>query len=106
MGPVRGTSTTQHNRRRDGRATRSHDDQEWLDDFVQTVRSDRSFKTSAGAEPEREYAYLEWHDENDRHSLLLFKLEDDGTGMGVHTYRFDGDSESVRNAVDAVVHAE
>lgn len=77
---------------------------EWLDDFAHTVKSGRDFKTSAGAEPGREYAYLEWHDEGDRHSILLFKLEEEDGEVGVHAYRFDGDSEEVRDRVDALVH--
>lgn len=79
---------------------------EWLDDFVQTIRSGRDFKTSAGAEPGREYAYLEWHDETDRHSILLFKLEEVDGEVGVHSYRFDGDSKEVRKKVDDLVHGD
>lgn len=79
---------------------------EWLDDFAQAVKSDREIKTSAGAEPGREYAYLEWHDEGDLHSILLFKLEEVDGEIGVHSYRFDGDSKEVRERVDAVVHGD
>lgn len=79
---------------------------QWLDDFARAVKSGRDFKTSAGAEPDREYAYLEWHDDDDRHSILLFKVEEEDGEVGVHSYRFDGDSKEVRNRVDALVHGE
>lgn len=79
---------------------------EWLDDFAQTVKSGREIKTSAGAEPGRRYSYLEWHDENDRHSILLFNLEETDGEVGVHAYRFDGDSVEVRERVDGLVHGD
>ncbi|MFW6199078.1 MAG: hypothetical protein ACOC8K_00770 [Gemmatimonadota bacterium] len=79
---------------------------EWLDDFARAVKSNPELKTSAGAEPGREYAYLEWHDTDDRHSILLFKLEEKEGGVGVHSYRFDGDSKEVRERVDALVHGD
>ncbi|MDX1568145.1 MAG: hypothetical protein R3223_10125 [Longimicrobiales bacterium] len=79
---------------------------EWLDDFAKAVQSDRDIKTSAGAEPGREYAYLEWHDDEDRHSILLFKMEDAEGELGVHSYRFDGNSKEVRERVDSLVHGE
>lgn len=77
---------------------------EWLDDFVEHVRSGHEFQTSAGAEPGRRYAYLEWHDEDDRHSVLLFRVEGDGSELGVRAYRVDGSGADVREEVDALVH--
>lgn len=79
---------------------------EWLDDFVEQVQTSEEFRTSAGAEPGRQYAYLEWHDEDrSHHSILLFRAEEDSTGeVGVHAYRFEGDAEEVRERVDELVH--
>lgn len=77
---------------------------EWMDDFAQMVQSGKEFKTSAGAEPGRKYAYLEWHNEDDFHSILLFQVEVFKGDLGVRTYRFDGSSEEVRERVDALVH--
>lgn len=79
---------------------------EWLDDFVGQVKSGPEFRTSAGAEPGRKYAYLEWHDEDrSHHSILLFRVEEDADGdVGIHAYRFDGDAEEVRERVDTLVH--
>lgn len=78
---------------------------EWMDDFVELARSGKEFKTSAGAEPGRKYAYLEWHDdEEDMHSMLVFQVEVFGGDIGVRAYRFDGSSVEVRERVDALVH--
>jgi len=78
---------------------------EWLDELLDAVRTEREVKTSAGAEPGRRYAYLEWHDEEeDHHSLLLFLVEVFSGKLGVRTYRFDGTAEEVRERVDALVH--
>lgn len=77
---------------------------EWMDDFVQLARSGKEFKTSAGAEPGRKYAYLEWHDEEDRHSILIFQIEVFEGDLGVRAYRFDGSPEEVRERVDALLH--
>jgi len=78
---------------------------EWLDEMIEAARSDRALKTSAGAEPGRRYAYVEWHDdEADHHSMLLFHVEVFQGELGVRTYRFDGSAEEVRERVDALVH--
>lgn len=77
----------------------------WLEDFAELARSGRSFDTSAGANPGRDYAYLEYHLEDDRHSILLFRVEDGERGPQVQTYRFDGSADEVRERVDEVTHA-
>ena len=51
---------------------------EWIEDLVSIARSGREFKTSAGAEPGRTYAYLEYHSSEEEHSILLFRVEADG----------------------------
>lgn len=76
----------------------------WMDDFAEMVKSGKDFKTSAGAEPGRKYAYLEWHDdERDHHSILLFQVEVFGGELGVRAYRFEGSSVEVRERVDALL---
>lgn len=76
----------------------------WLQDLVRTARSAGEFDVSAGAEPDRRYAYLEYHGQA-QHSILLFRAEESDAGPEVKTYRFDGESEEVRNKVHALTHA-
>lgn len=75
----------------------------WLQDLVRLARSDEDFEVSAGAEPGREYAYLEYHGD-DNHSILLFRIEQGDAGPEMRTYRFDGQSEDVRDKVHALTH--
>lgn len=77
---------------------------EWLEDLVEVARSDREFQTSAGAEPGRSYAYLEYHLSDDEHSILLFTVEEGAEGPEVQAYRFDGDADEVREKVNALTH--
>ena len=78
----------------------------WLEEFADVARSDASFDISAGADPGRDYAYLEYHMEDDRHSILLFRVEDGDEGGRVRTYRFDGSAAEVRDRVDALTHGD
>lgn len=78
---------------------------EWMRDLVETARSGADFETSAGAEPGRSYAYLEFHLSDERHSILLFRVEEpDGGRPCVRAYRFDGSAVEVRERVDDLVH--
>ena len=78
---------------------------EWMNDLVALARSGKQFETSAGAEPNRSYAYLEYRVSDDHHSILLFGVEEDESGQPtVRAYRFDGSAVSVREQVDAVTH--
>ncbi|MBW3535850.1 MAG: hypothetical protein KY453_11655 [Gemmatimonadetes bacterium] len=79
---------------------------EWMQDLVELARSGRSFNTSAGAEPHRSYAYLEYHLSDEEHSILLFKVEAGADGPEVRAHRFDGTAESVRDRVDRLTHGE
>lgn len=76
----------------------------WLEDLVQRARGDERLEVSAGAEPGRQYAYLEYHGEDDNHSILLFRVEEVDGGPEVRTYRFDGRSEDVSERVYALTH--
>ena len=40
---------------------------DWLRDLLATARSGVQFETSAGAEPGRSYAYLEYHRSDGEH---------------------------------------
>lgn len=77
---------------------------DWMNDLVELARSGADFQTSAGAEPGRTYAYLEYHDADDRHSILVFKADEGDGAPEVRAYRFDGDAESVRTKVDSLTH--
>lgn len=78
----------------------------WLEDFAQVARSGDRFDTSAGANPGRDYAYLEYHLGEDSHSILLFRVEEGDDGARVQTYRFDGSAKEVRERVEQLTHAE
>jgi hypothetical protein len=77
---------------------------DWMNDLVALARSGKPFETSAGAEPHRAYAYLEYRVSDDQHSILLFGLEQEDGRPTVRAYRFDGSSVEVRERVDAVTH--
>lgn len=77
---------------------------EWIRELVDLARSGRDFETSAGAEPGRSYAYLEVHEGDDHHSILVFKAETVGDAPEVKAYRFDGNAEEVRRRVDDLTH--
>ena len=77
---------------------------EWIEDLVSIARSGREFKTSAGAEPRRSYAYLEYHLSEEEHSILLFRVEAEGGKPEVRAYRFEGTAEEIRDKVDALTH--
>lgn len=73
---------------------------EWMSELVELARSGQPFDTSAGAEPGRAYAYLEFHEGEDHHSILVFRVEE----SEVRAYRFDGKADDVRRQVDALTH--
>lgn len=77
---------------------------QWLDEFVEAAKSDDELEVSAGAEPGRRYAYLGWHGPRDRHSLLVFRIEETEEGSEMRAHRVDGDAEEVRERVDALTH--
>ena len=78
---------------------------EWMNELVELARSGKPFETSAGAEPHRAYAYLEYRLESEKHhSILLFGVEQQDGRPSVRAYRFEGSADSVREQVDAVTH--
>lgn len=77
---------------------------EWMLGLVELARSGRDFETSAGAEPNRAYAYLEYHASPDEHSILVFAVEEEEGRAQVKAYRFQGPSDEVRRQVDEVTH--
>jgi hypothetical protein len=77
---------------------------EWMNDLVELARSGRGFETSAGAEPHRAYAYLEYRLSDDFHSILLFGVEEEDGRPTVRAHRFDCPAVDVRERVDAVTH--
>lgn len=79
---------------------------DWLRDLIDAARSGVPFETSAGAEPGRGYAYLEYHREDGTHSALLFRVEHDGGRPLVRAHRFDGDADLVREGLAASVPLE
>ena len=77
---------------------------EWMEDLVSLARSGREFDTSAGAEPGRQYAYLEFHTSDEDHSILLFMVDEEGGEPEVRAHRFHGPAEEIREKVDALTH--
>ncbi len=76
----------------------------WMDDLLTLARDGSAFQTSAGADPGRDYAYLEFHLPDGQHSVLLFRVEAEGDANRVRAYRFDGDDTEIRDRVHALVH--
>lgn len=79
---------------------------EWMEDLVTLARDGAEFQTSAGADPGRDYAYLEFHQPDGSHAVLLFRVEDVEGEPRVRAYRFDGGHEEIRDRVHKLVHAE
>ena len=77
---------------------------QWMEDLVTLARDGSAFSTSAGADPGRDYAYLEFHTTDGSHSVLLFRVEPQDGEPRVRAYRFDGGSEEIRERVHALVH--
>lgn len=77
---------------------------EWMEDLVTLARAGSEFQTSAGADPGRDYAYLEFRQPDGSHSVLLFRVETDTGEPRVRAYRFDGGHEEIREKVYALVH--
>jgi len=77
---------------------------DWMRELVELARSGRDFETSGGAEPGRSYAYLEYHLPDERHSILLFRVEEDGGRSVVRAYSVQGSSHEVRERVDELTH--
>ena len=76
----------------------------WLQDLVQFARAEDDFEVSAGAEPDRQYAYLEYHGSNDNHSILLFLIETVDGRPEIKTYRIEGTSEEVPQKIHDLTH--
>ena len=76
----------------------------WLEDLVRVARSGQDFEISAGAEPGRSYSYLEYHLSDDRHSILLFRVEPGDERPLVRAYRVDGSAEELSEKVDGLTH--
>lgn len=78
----------------------------WLEDLIRRARAGEELETRGGADPGREYAYLEFHTSDDQHSVLLFRVEQGESGPEVATYRVDGDAADVGERLDRLTHAE
>jgi len=76
----------------------------WMEDLVTLARDGSEFQTSAGADPGRDYAYLEFHKPDGEHSVLLFRVEPSEGERRVRAYRFDGGHAEIRDRVHALVH--
>ena len=77
----------------------------WLDELVEKIRMGRELTTRAGANPDRSYAYLEFHDD-DRHSILVFRVEGGGDGAQVRAHRFSGGPDEVRRDVSGLLKGD
>jgi len=75
---------------------------EWMADLVEVARSGRDFETSAGAEPNRSYSYLQFHVPEEDHSILLFSVEHDEGRPTVRAHHFRGPADQVRQQIEEV----
>lgn len=79
---------------------------EWMRELIEAARTEGDFETSAGAEPGRAYAYLEFRRANGHHSVLLFSVEHDGDRPLVRAHRFEGSADQVRERMNETVPPE
>jgi len=79
---------------------------EWVDELVTLARSELDFDVSAGAEPGRSYAYLEYHLPDGDHSILVFKVHEGKDGPEVRAHRVHGSAEEVRRRVNELTHGD
>ena len=79
---------------------------DWMRDLITTARTGSDFVTSAGAEPGRSYAYLEYHQSDGTHSVLLFLVDHVTERPLVRAHRFDGTADEVRAKIKALVPDE
>jgi len=77
---------------------------QWIADLVEVARSGKDFETSAGAEPNRSYSYLEFHLPEEDHSILLFSVENEEGRPTVRAHHFRGPADQVRRQIDEVTH--
>jgi len=76
---------------------------QFMEDLMELARSGEQLETSAGAEPHRSYAYLEFHRGKDEHSLLLLRTVVRDGKPEVEAHRLDGDGEQVKQHMDELV---
>lgn len=77
----------------------------WVDELVEQIRMGRELTTRAGANPDRSYAYLEFHGD-DRHSILVFRVEEGADGAEVRAHRFSGGPDEVRENVNRLLKGD
>lgn len=75
----------------------------WLEELIRAAREGRVVSTSAGAGPERDYAYLHYRLDDDEHSVLVFRNTSAG-GATVVAFRCDGDDEAIAERVEWATH--
>lgn len=79
---------------------------EWMRGLIETARESSELETSAGAEPGRSYAYLEYRRGDGTHSVLLFAVENHHGRPLVKAHRLDGSAEEVRRLLEERVPEE
>ena len=79
---------------------------DWMRELIATARSGRDFETSAGADPGRSYAYLEFHRQDGTHSMLVFSVDHDEDRPLVRAHHFEGTGDEVKERMYRLVPAE
>jgi hypothetical protein len=79
---------------------------DWMRELIDTARTGKDFETSAGADPGRSYAYLEFHRPDGLHSMLVFSVDHDSQPPLVRAHRFEGSADEVRERMYALVPAQ
>lgn len=74
----------------------------FMNDLTELACSGKEFRTSGGAEPHRDYAYLEFHAEG-RHSVLVFRVVEGDEGPEVVAHRFDGRGDEVQEQLHSLL---
>ncbi len=79
---------------------------DWMRELIETARTGRDFETSAGADPGRAYAYLEFHRPDGQHSMLVFRVDHDADLPLVRAHLLEGTADEVREKMNSLVPAE
>jgi hypothetical protein len=74
----------------------------WLEAYASAASEGRIHDTSAGAGPGREYAYLHYVTDDDRHHILVFRGIEHGRGVEVLGESFEGSSDEIQARVARV----
>lgn len=76
----------------------------WMEQFASAALDGRVEETSAGAGPNRDFAYLHYRTLDGEHFALVLRSTMADGQPELHVVEVDGDATQIRDRVDAVTH--